>query len=184
MSTKRAAYRRSLKAREKAEKKSGMEGELLRLQVKGKEDGRSLAYVCMATCLVDHFGYGRKRIVRVNEAIRTECANADRDGTFFVFEHHVKEVHRRLEKADYLVEPDGFMEHMYICQRDEAFSIAVAGTMIALQDAFNFSQNKSNTGRLDFCLDWMITKYAKYMHDKKAYDRDKKRIEDKLNVII
>ncbi len=182
--SKRAAFRREKKQADKVAKLSGPQREVQDLYIRARDDGRSLTYVCTLSCLIEHFGFGKKRVERINSRIREESAKVDRDGMMFVLRHLIDKVHAALDSADYLVEPEDFKDHMYLCQRDSSFSVAMAVMLDVLSEEFGFSFMANGKGRLDYCLQWAVSKYARYTQDHSSYIREKTRIEKKLEVRI
>lgn len=182
--SKRAALRREQKAKKKANKLLGTRGELERISCQAMEDGRRFAFVSIYSCLIEHFRFGRRRCEQFSERVRKESSKLEQDGVSFVIKWYIDKVQKALEQEKFFVSSQNPKEHIYLCQREEQFTIAVAIMLATLQEMYGFSFQQTKIGRLNFCLNWCVEKYTKYFSDIEAFQWEKHKIEEKLHVNV
>jgi hypothetical protein len=162
MSAKRAAMRREKREREKAEKKKD---DIERRAVKGRDDGREIAFFSAVNALHDHFDFGRKRISKLMEMCRKESARFSYQGVNYVFNFYAEKINDRLDGAEII--HMAFDDVVYVTNMSKAFVTALSVICTVLNEGFGMSSNSKGTGRIDKVINYACYDYIKILTGEK-----------------
>lgn len=165
MSARRAMIRRERKQNSKIEKHKAMNGKLERAKAKGVKDGRNIAGSVALEVMHDKYKLSNEKAQQVLDCVGKDSTKLDKPGTRFVVQHYADMFFNKVKSMNNYLYEDDIEKRIYYISRNELYISTVAMLLTALNDLFNFSSNKKETGRLDYIMEYCANRYLEMQLD-------------------
>lgn len=184
MSARRAMIRKEQRERAKLKKRKDANGEIQKAAEHGKLEGRTIAFCVIADHLYDVHGFRQKRIEVFLTKCNREATRFTQKGFQFVLESYAAMLLERINKTNVGTQVKGFIDHVYICQRDEYYVSSIALMLTVLNSEYGMGSNRKNTGRLDELMEYCTLEYMKIQLDPQGHNVDwyVKRTKEKTGI--
>lgn len=168
MSNRRAAIRRERLAREKAVRKKTTQGKIERAKFDGKTEGRKAAVGVVMEVLFDRWHFSANKVNEVLECVAKESARLEREGTRFVVRWYADKIIAKIKEVHPPVPGENDFETVKYVSKNEMYITAVAIMLTALNELYDFSTNKKETGRLDYIINYSVNRFVEMSFDYKV----------------
>lgn len=178
MSAKRAAIRREQKAREKANRKVN---DSERRAIRGRDDGRELAFFATINVLHEQFRFGKKRISELMRMCREESARYDNEGVQYIIQYYADKIDKKIAGIP-LSNVDN-KDTVYVFSRNNAFVTSLSIICVVLNETFGMASNQKNTGRLDEVMERVCMEYIKVLIGVETIGEQKQRAVEVIEIV-
>lgn len=168
MSNRRAFIRRERLEREKASKRNTTQGKMERAKFDGKTEGRKAAVGIVMEVLYDKWNFSSNKVNEVLERVGQESARLEREGTRFVVTWYADKIVNKIKDVRPPVPGGDAFETIKFVSKNEMYITAVAIMLTVLNELYDFSTNKKETGRLDYIINYSVNKYIEMTLDYKV----------------
>lgn len=169
-SVRRTEIRNARRQHDKRIKRRDANGEMYRQAEKGGSEGKKIAFCVIANYLYDVYGFRKKRIEAFLEKCSMESTKVPQAGVEFVLKKYANMLLEKINNTGASPKVNGFMDHVFFCQRNEKYVTSIALMLTVLNDDYGMGSNKRSTGRLDEVVEYCTLEYAKIQKNPEKYN--------------
>lgn len=177
MSAKRAAIRRERKDREKAMKSKDDSD---RRAIKGRDDGRELAFFATINVLHEYFHFGKKRIKKFMDMCREESARYDNEVVQFILQYYANKIDKKISEIP--LSDVCSKDVIYVINRNNAFVTSLSIMCVVLNESFGMASNMKNTGRMDEVMERVCMEYIKVLIGRETIGKQKMKAVEVIEI--
>lgn len=176
LSNRRAAIRRERHEREKIEKNKGKNGELLRAQSRGWENGKVIAACIGINALSLELGWSKDQIEDFTKSLAEQSANGNAQIIDFAVQPWKNKLEERIEAHSSVLPKmplDSIIQGIEYQHRNMAYVGCCSYMFLNLFSNFNLSSNNKGSGTLDKIINQCVINFYDMQRNPMDYTSEK-----------